>query len=54
MREITYSEAILEAFQEEMRRDDTVFHLCGALGALERQESRGGERTKGSGHKNHE
>lgn len=36
MREITYSEAILEAFQEEMRRDDTVFHLCGALGALER------------------
>jgi pyruvate/2-oxoglutarate/acetoin dehydrogenase E1 component len=26
----------LEAFAEEMRRDDKVFHLCGALGLLER------------------
>ena len=36
MREITYTEAILEAFTEEMRRDDKVFHLCGSLGPLER------------------
>lgn len=36
MRELTYSEALLEAFSEEMRRDDKVFHLCGALGPLER------------------
>jgi pyruvate/2-oxoglutarate/acetoin dehydrogenase E1 component len=36
MREITYPEAILEAFCEEMRRDEKVFHLCGALGPLER------------------
>lgn len=36
MRELTYSEALLEAFREEMRRDDKVFHLCGALGPLER------------------
>ena len=36
MREITYTEALLEAFGEEMRRDDRVFHLCGALGLLER------------------
>jgi pyruvate/2-oxoglutarate/acetoin dehydrogenase E1 component len=36
MREITYPEAILEAFGEEMRRDENVFHLCGALGPLER------------------
>lgn len=36
MRERTYSEAVLEAFSEEMRRDDKVFHLCGALGPLER------------------
>ena len=36
MREITYTEAILEAFREEMRRDAKVFHLCGALGPLER------------------
>jgi pyruvate dehydrogenase E1 component beta subunit len=36
MREITYTEALLEAFGEEMRRDDRVFHLCGALGPLER------------------
>ena len=36
MREITYTEALLEAFGEEMRRDDKVFHLCGALGLLER------------------
>jgi pyruvate dehydrogenase E1 component beta subunit len=34
MRELTYSEALLEAFREEMRRDDKVFHLCGGLGAL--------------------
>ena len=31
MREITYTEAVLEAFREEMRRDPTVFHLCGGL-----------------------
>lgn len=36
MRELTYTEALLEAFSEEMRRDDKVFHLCGALGVLER------------------
>ena len=36
MREITYTEAILEAFTEERRRDDKVFHLCGSLGPLER------------------
>jgi pyruvate/2-oxoglutarate/acetoin dehydrogenase E1 component len=36
MREITYNEALLEAFDEEMRRDEKVFHLCGALGPLER------------------
>jgi pyruvate/2-oxoglutarate/acetoin dehydrogenase E1 component len=36
MREITYTEALLEAFGEEMRRDEKVFHLCGALGPLER------------------
>jgi len=35
MREITYGEALLEAFQEEMRRDERVFHLCGGLGSLE-------------------
>jgi pyruvate dehydrogenase E1 component beta subunit len=35
MRELTYSAALLEAFSEEMRRDDKVFHLCGALGPLE-------------------
>ena len=34
MRELTYTEAVLEAFREEMRRDPTVFHLCGGLGAL--------------------
>ncbi len=34
MREITYGEAMLEAFREEMARDETVFHLCGALGPL--------------------
>ena len=34
MREITYGEAVLEAFREEMRRDAKVFHLCGGLGAL--------------------
>ena len=34
MREITYVEALIEAFQEEMRRDDKVFHLCGGLGPL--------------------
>ena len=36
MREITYTEALLEAFREEMRRDEKVFHLCGGLGPLER------------------
>lgn len=35
MREITYVAALIEAFQEEMRRDDKVFHLCGGLGPLE-------------------
>lgn len=34
MREITYTEALMEAFREEMRRDERVFHLCGALGPL--------------------
>ena len=34
MREITYTEALMEAFREEMRRDIKVFHLCGGLGAL--------------------
>jgi pyruvate dehydrogenase E1 component beta subunit len=34
MREITYTEALMEAFREEMRRDVRVFHLCGALGPL--------------------
>jgi pyruvate/2-oxoglutarate/acetoin dehydrogenase E1 component len=34
MREITYAEAIMEAFREEMRRDEKVFHLCGGLGPL--------------------
>ena len=36
MREITYTEALFEAFREEMRRDARVFHLCGGLGILER------------------
>ena len=35
MREITYNEAVMEAFREEMRRDDKVFHMCGGLGPLE-------------------
>lgn len=34
MREITYSQAVLEAFTQEMRKDEKVFHICGALGAL--------------------
>jgi pyruvate dehydrogenase E1 component beta subunit len=34
MREITYVAALIEAFQEEMRRDSQVFHLCGGLGPL--------------------
>jgi pyruvate dehydrogenase E1 component beta subunit len=34
MPELTYTEAVLEAFREEMQRDDKVFHLCGALGPL--------------------
>jgi len=34
MRELTYTEAIMEAFREEMARDSKVFHLCGALGPL--------------------
>ena len=35
MREITYTEALMEAFREEMRRDEKVFHLCGGLRVLE-------------------
>ena len=34
MKELTYAEAVLEAFREEMQRDEKVFHLCGGLGAL--------------------
>jgi pyruvate dehydrogenase E1 component beta subunit len=34
MSELTYAEAVLEAFREEMRRDEKVFHLCGGLGPL--------------------
>ena len=34
MREITYGEAIMEAFREEMRLDEKVFHICGNLGPL--------------------
>jgi acetoin:2,6-dichlorophenolindophenol oxidoreductase subunit beta len=34
MREITFPDALLEAFREEMRRDERVFHLCGGLGTL--------------------
>jgi len=34
MRELTYTDALLEAFREEMRRDEKVFHLCGGLGPL--------------------
>ena len=34
MREISYVDALVEAFQEEMRRDEKVFHLCGGLGPL--------------------
>jgi pyruvate dehydrogenase E1 component beta subunit len=34
MREITYGEALMEAFREEMRRDEKVFHICGNLGPL--------------------
>ncbi len=34
MKEVTYGEAVLEAFREEMRRDSKVFHLCGGLGPL--------------------
>ncbi|GIT69058.1 MAG: hypothetical protein Ct9H300mP27_01620 [Chloroflexota bacterium] len=29
MRNITFVQALVEAFQEEMRRDSRVFHLCG-------------------------
>jgi len=36
MKELTYSEALLEAFTEEMRRDEKVFHICGNLGPLAR------------------
>jgi len=35
MREITFVQALIEAFEEEMRRDSQVFHLCGGLGPLE-------------------
>ena len=34
MREITYIQALMEAFTEEMRRDEKVFHICGGLGPL--------------------
>lgn len=34
MRELTYNQAVMEAFTEEMRRDEKVFHICGGLGAL--------------------
>ena len=34
MREISYADAIMEAFREEMRRDEKVFHICGNLGPL--------------------
>ena len=34
MREITFTEALVEAFQEEMRRDNKVFHLLGSMGPL--------------------
>ena len=34
MKELTYTEAVLEAFREEMQRDEKVFHLCGGLGPL--------------------
>ena len=32
MREISYADAIMEAFRGEMRRDEKVFHICGNLG----------------------
>ena len=49
MREITYAEAIMEAFREEMRRDDKVFHICGNLGPLAALESEFGiERLRAS------
>jgi len=34
VREITYIQALMEAFTEEMRRDEKVFHICGGLGPL--------------------
>ena len=34
MRQITYAQALMEAFREEMRRDEKVFHICGGLGPL--------------------
>ena len=34
MPELTYTQATIEAFREEMRRDPKVFHLCGGLGPL--------------------
>ena len=34
MPELTYTQATVEAFREEMRRDPKVFHLCGGLGPL--------------------
>ena len=34
MREITYIQALMEEFTEEMRRDEKVFHICGGLGPL--------------------
>ena len=34
MPQVTYTQAIVQAFREEMRRDSKVFHLCGGLGPL--------------------
>jgi len=34
MKDLTYTEALLEAFREEMRRDEKVFHICGNLGPM--------------------
>lgn len=35
MKNITFVQALIQAFEEEMRRDSQVFHLCGGLGPLE-------------------
>ena len=34
MREITYSQAIAEALEEEMARDQTVFHIGEDIGPV--------------------